>query len=292
MHEAASGTAPGTSAGRPTALCEAYIFDLDGTVYLGEQLLPGAARLLSALRRQGKRIAFVSNNPTHDVRDYVAKLEGMGVEAHDSEVVTTVHTMTAWLAANHPGARVFPIAEEPLVKSLVAAGIEISDDPSVIDIVVASYDRAFDYRKLQVAFDALRFYKRARLVSTNLDLYCPMPGGRGEPDAGAIVAAIEACSGVLCELNAGKPSPLMLEAALGALGVDASACMMVGDRLYTDIKMAKDAGMAAALVLTGDTTAEALAASPVESRPDYVVERLDWVMPERCWAGLGWSAQN
>ena len=98
--------------------------------------------------------------------------------------------------------------------------------------MVASYDRGFDYRKLQIAFDAIWYHRRARLVTTNPDRWCPFPGGRGEPDAGAIVAAIEACTGVACEVNAGKPDPLMLEAAMELLGLEATDCVMVGDRLH------------------------------------------------------------
>jgi 4-nitrophenyl phosphatase len=149
---------------------------------------------------------------------------------------------------------------------------------------VASYDRGFDYRKLQIAFDAIWFYRRARLVTTNPDRYCPFPGGRGEPDAGAIVAAVEACTGATCEVNVGKPDPLMLESAMDLLGLDAGDCVMVGDRLSTDIRMARAAGMASALVLTGDTTEVALAAAPEGDRPTWVLDRVDRLLPPSAWA--------
>jgi ribonucleotide monophosphatase NagD (HAD superfamily) len=200
-------------------------------------------------------------------------------------VLNTVVTMTRWLARNHPDATVFPIAEEPLCRALAGAGIRMSDRPEEIDIVVASYDRGFDYRKLQIAFDAIWFHRRARLVTTNPDRYCPFPGGRGQPDAGAIVAAIEACTGATCEVNVGKPDPLMLEAAMELLGLEAGDCVMVGDRLSTDIRMARDAGMASALVLTGDTTEAALAAAPERDRPTWVLERVDRLLPSSAWAG-------
>ena len=272
------------AAAGPDALFQGYIFDLDGTIYLGDELLPGAARLLSRLRELDRRVAFVSNNPTRDPEMYVAKLRRLGVQASVPEVLNTVVTMTRWLVRNHPDATVFPIAEEPLRRALAGAGIRTSDDPAEIDIVVASYDRGFDYRKLQIAFDAIWFHRRARLVTTNPDRYCPFPGGRGEPDAGAIVAAIEACTGATCEVNAGKPDPLMLEAATDLLGLEAGDCVMVGDRLYTDIRMARAAGMASALVLTGDTTAEALAAAPPGDRPTWVLERVDRLLPPSAWA--------
>jgi HAD superfamily hydrolase (TIGR01450 family) len=263
----------------PDALFQGYVFDLDGTVYLGDELLPGAGRLLARLRELDRRVAFVSNNPTRDPEMYVDKLRRLGVEASVPEVLNTVVTMTRWLSRHHPDATVFPIAEEPLCRALAAAGIRMSDRPEEIDIVVASYDRGFDYRKLQIAFDAIWFHRRARLVTTNPDRYCPFPGGRGEPDAGAIVAAIEACTGATCEVNAGKPDPLMLEAAMDLLGLEVGDCVLVGDRLSTDIRMARAAGMASALVLTGDTTPEALAAAPPTDRPTWVLDRVDRVLP-------------
>jgi ribonucleotide monophosphatase NagD (HAD superfamily) len=168
--------------------------------------LPGAKRLIEELRELGKKVAFLSNNPTKDPRMYADKLTRLGVPTPEGEVVNTVVTMTRWLLQNHPDATVFPISEEPLRRSLREAGIRMSDRSDEIDIVIASYDRAFDYRKLQIAFDAIWFHKRARLVTTNPDPYCPLPGGRGEPDAAAVVGAIEACTGARCEVNVGKPA--------------------------------------------------------------------------------------
>ena len=268
----------------PEAVFQGYVFDLDGTIYLGDELLPGAGRLLGRLRELERRVAFVSNNPTRDPEMYVDKLRRLGVQAAVGEVLNTVVTMTRWLVRNHPDATVFPIAEAPLCRALAEAGISMSDRPEEIDIVVASYDRGFDYRKLQVAFDAIWFHRRARLVTTNPDRYCPFPGGRGEPDAGAIVAAIEACTGATCEVNVGKPDPLMLEAAMDLLGLEAGDCVMVGDRLYTDIRMARAAGMASALVMTGDTTRETLDAAPPEDRPTWVLDRVDRLLPSSALA--------
>lgn len=271
--------------GAPEGLFEGYVFDLDGTIYLGDELLPGAKRLILKLRELGKRVIFLSNNPTKDPRMYAEKLGGLGLKTPDSEIVNTVVTMTEWLLQNHPEATVFPISEEPLKNSLEGAGIRMSEDPEEIDIVIASYDRGFEYRKLQIAFDAIWFHRRARLVTTNPDRYCPFPGGRGEPDAGAIVAAIEACTGATCEVNVGKPDPLMLEAAMDLLGLEAGDCVLVGDRLSTDIRMARAAGMASALVLTGDTSAGTLAAAPEADRPTWVLERVDRLLPASAWAG-------
>jgi ribonucleotide monophosphatase NagD (HAD superfamily) len=220
---------------------------------------------------------------------YAEKLGRLGLETPASEIINTVVTMTEWLLRNHPDATVFPISEEPLKSSLEEAGIRMSEDPEEIDIVIASYDRAFDYRKLQIAFDAIWFYGRAMLVTTNPDPYCPFPGGRGEPDAAAVVAAVEACTGTKCRTNAGKPDPIMLETALDLIGLGAKDCVLTGDRLYTDIRMAKDAGMPSAVVLTGETTAEDLADEPSESLPDYTLKRVDQLVPRHLWDEFGWE---
>ena len=273
----------------PGRLYEGYVFDLDGTIYLGDELLPGAKRLILKLRELGKRVIFLSNNPTKDPRMYAEKLGKLGLSTPASEIVNTVVTMTRWLLSNHPEATVFPISEEPLKNSLSEAGIRMSENPEEIDVVIASYDRGFDYRKLQIAFDAIWFYERAMLVTTNPDRFCPFPGGRGEPDAAAIVAAIEACTGKKCQVNTGKPDPIMLETMMDLIGLDAKDCVMSGDRLYTEIRMAKAAGMPSAVVLTGETTERDLAGESEENLPDYALERIDQLVPRDLWDEFGWE---
>lgn len=273
----------------PDRLYDGYIFDLDGTIYLGNELLPGAGRLIGELRELGKQVVFLSNNPTSDPLMYAEKLTKLGLPTPPSEIVNTVVTMTGWILQNHPDATVFPISEEPLKRSLVEAGIRTSERAEEIDIVIASFDREFDYRKLRIAFDAIWYHERARLVATNPDRYCPLPGGRGEPDAAAIIGAIEGCTGVECEVNVGKPDPIMLDTIMEILGLDASECVMVGDRLYTDIRMALDAGMPSAVVLTGETRTETLRAEPADNKPTYVLDRIDRLIPVRLWEKLGWS---
>ena len=272
----------------PERLYKGYVFDLDGTIYLGDELLPGARRLVLKLRELDRRVVFLSNNPTRDPGMYAEKLTELGVETAARDVVNPVVTMTRWLVRSHPDATVFPIAEEPLKNALREAGIKLSENPEEIDIVVASYDRSFDYRKLQIAFDAIWFHGRATLVTTNPDRYCPLPGGRGEPDAAAIVGAIEGCTGTKCEVNVGKPDPIMLETIMDLIGLDKGNCLMTGDRLYTDIRMALDAGMPSAVVLTGDAKAEDLQNSP-EDAPEYVLERIDHLIPADLRADFGWQ---
>ena len=270
----------------PDRLYAGYVFDLDGTIYLGSELLPGAARLVQALRDMGRKVVFVSNNPTRDPEEYAEKLSDLGVPTPPSEVINTVVTTTDWLAVNAPEATVFPVSEEPLKRALRRRGIRISEDPAEIDIVIASYDRRFEYRKLQIAFDAIR--AGARLVATNPDRFCPFPDGRGEPDAASITAAIEACTGASCELHFGKPGPVMLQAVADALGLAPADCLLTGDRLTTDIRAAHEASMASALVLTGETDRPALADISDDDRPDYVLDRIDRLVPEEDWKELGW----
>jgi len=122
----------------PDRQYDGYIFDLDGTIYLGGVLLPGARRLIAQLRALGRRVLFLSNNPTRDAREYADKLTDLGIAAAPSDVVNTVFTMTQWLRRHHPDATVFPISEEPLKRALRDAGIRMSEDPAEIDEVIAS----------------------------------------------------------------------------------------------------------------------------------------------------------
>jgi NagD protein len=248
---------------------DGYIFDLDGTLYLGDALLPQASETIATLRKRGAAVVFLSNNPTRTTAQYAAKLEQLGIPAVPADVINSSQVLVAWLKDNLPSATVFVVGEQPLKDDLVAAGFALATRPGTTDLVVASFDRTFDYPKLQFAFDAIR--AGARFVATNADRYCPVPGG-GEPDAAAVIAAIEACTATHVEVVVGKPSPLMARAALARIDLSPSRCLMVGDRLETDVLMGRDAGMATALALTGATTREALASSGIQ--PTYVIERL------------------
>jgi NagD protein len=263
-----------TGTPKPNRWFPGYVFDLDGTIYLGEALLPGAAEVLSTLRASGAAIAFVSNNPTRGREDVARKLKSLGIEAETDQVINSGHVLVRYLQARAPGATVFPIAESVLQAQLNSAGFPCSEDPDQIDYVIASFDRTLDYHKLQVAFDALR--AGARFVATNADAFCPVPSG-GQPDAGAIIAALEASSGRKVETVVGKPSPIMARAALEILGLEPDQCLLTGDRLKTDIAMAQSAGMASALILTGAATLDDLADSEV--RPDFVLECLAQLLP-------------
>jgi arabinose operon protein AraL len=258
---------------RARRLYQGYIFDLDGTTYLGDSLLPTVADTLAALAAAGSRIAFLSNNPTHTRAEYVARLNRFGLSVTAGDIIHSSLVMANFLQRRMPGARLYVVGEEPLKEELGAAGFTVVDSPHV-DAVIASFDRTFHYAKLQTAFDAIR--GGARFFATNGDRYCPVPGG-GQPDAAAMIAAIDACTAARVEAVVGKPSHYTVDAILDLLGLPAEDCIMTGDRLETDVLMGLNAGMDAALALTGATPESALATSAI--RPTYALRELAGLLP-------------
>jgi len=261
----------------PSHLYDAYIFDLDGTVTLGDALLSTAGETIQTLRDWGKRTIFLSNNPTHTRYAYAQKLTRLGLPTPPEDVINSSFVMVGFLQRIMPGARLFVVGEQPLMDDLRAGGFEHVEDAQCIDAVIASFDRTFVYRKLQIAFDAIR--AGARFFATNGDRYCPIPSTSpgtgpvgGEPDAAALIAAIEACTNTRVEAIVGKPSPYMAKAVLHLLQLPPEACLMTGDRLETDVQMGLQAGMGTALTLTGATPESALTNSPIQ--PTYVIRQL------------------
>jgi NagD protein len=261
---------------RPQRTYPGYVFDLDGTVYLGDAALPGAVETLARIRAAGDAVCFVTNNPLHSAEEYAARLEGVGVEASTDDVVTSVDSLLAYLQERHRGAAVLPVAEDRVCRALRDAGFELTEDPSYAEVVVAAFDRTFDYDKLTRAYQAVRLHG-AVLVGTNPDPFCPTPGG-GLPDCAAVVAAIEACTGVRAEAVVGKPSPVMVDVVAHRLGVPVGDLIMVGDRLDTDMQMAERAGMAGVLVLTGATRVDDLDGR--DDLPAYVIPDLTQLLPD------------
>jgi HAD superfamily hydrolase (TIGR01450 family) len=265
----------GAQLGPPPALFGGYAFDLDGTVYLGDSPLPGAAETIGRIRAAGRPVVFVTNNPLHSADDYAAKLCGFGVQVTSADVVTATDALVSYLSSAAPQTPLLVLGEGPLLDTLAAAGFALTGEPAAAGLVVVSFDRTFDYAKLLAAYRAVRLHG-ARLVATNPDPYCPTPDG-GLPDCAAMLAAVQACTGAVAEAVVGKPSRHMATAVLDRLGVAADEAVMVGDRLSTDMVMARDAGMAGALVLTGATGQAELAAAA--ELPDYVVHTLSELLP-------------
>lgn len=246
-----------------------YLLDLDGTVYIGDELLPTAGPAVQQLKRSGARVVYLSNNPTRTRAQYAQKLTRMGLPTAVNEVMNSSYVMVRYLKKNFSGRRLFVIGEKPIQDELEEAGFELIKEARHADVVVASFDRTFDYSKLKTGFDALN--RGARFVATNPDRYAPSPDG-GEPDCAAVIAALEACTGREVEMVVGKPNPLIARYALDLMDLPAKNCLMVGDRVETDVALGKNAGMDSALVLTGATTREQLKNSP--DQPDYVLEQL------------------
>lgn len=255
---------------RPRFPYRGFIFDLDGTVYLGERLLPGAKAVIPALRADGRRVCFLSNKPIQSREEYAAKLTRLGVPAEVDEVINSSYVLARYLAREAPGARCFVIGEPPLIAELARAGLRPVDGPQA-DYVVVAFDRTFDYRKLDVALQAVKRYG-ARLIGTNPDRTCPVEDGE-IPDAAGMIGAVEGVTGRKVEPIVGKPSPITLEVALQRLALTPAECAVVGDRLETDITMGKAAGLATILVLTGVTRP----GDPAIARwqPDHVIESLE-----------------
>ena len=259
---------------------DGFIFDLDGTVYLGEKALPGAVECITFLREQGKHILFVSNKPLQPRTAYAEKLTRLGIPSAPEDVITSGYVLGYYLSRHEPDLRLYVIGEPALHNELRGHGLHIAEEfldqdarevihPRDIDAVVVAFDRTLDYRKLNTAYQALML--GARFFATNADKTCPMPGG-GIPDAGATIAALEHLTGRTLELLAGKPSALIMEVALERLGLSAERCMMVGDRLETDMLMGQRAGMVTAVVLTGASTRDA--AESMDNPPDFILENI------------------
>ncbi len=259
---------------------DGFIFDLDGTVYLGDKALPGAVEGIAELRRRGKGVLFVSNKPLEPRESYAKKLTKLGIPANADDVVTSGFVLGYHLARTEPNLNLYVIGEPNLHDELRSHGLrvmaEFSDQdskevihPQGVDAVVVAFDRTLDYRKLNTAYQALR--NGARFFATNADKACPMPGG-AIPDAGGTIAALEHMTGRKLELLAGKPSTLITQVALQKLKLPADRVMMVGDRLETDIFMGQQAGMSTAVTLTGASKREDI--DKLSSPPDYIVENI------------------
>ncbi|MGB9672702.1 MAG: HAD-IIA family hydrolase [Anaerolineales bacterium] len=259
---------------------EGVIFDLDGTVYLGEYALPGAVDVISALRKKGIKTLFISNKPLYPRQVYAEKLTKLGIPTESEDVLTSAYVLGNYLSKNYPQMSYYVIGEEALRNELTQYGLKIVPelldqdaqevlDPKGIDAIIVAFDRTLNYRKLNTAYQALQ--KGALFFATNSDKVCPMPQG-AIPDAGATIAYLEHISGRKVELLAGKPSPIIMQVAVEKLKSTPQRCIMIGDRLETDIRMGNQAGMTTVLVLSGVTKKETLVQA--QDTPHFTVENL------------------
>ncbi|HEY7256608.1 MAG TPA: HAD-IIA family hydrolase [Solirubrobacterales bacterium] len=249
---------------------DGFLIDLDGVVWVGRELIPGAAEALRELGERGTAFVFVTNNPGRPGSVYADRLREAGVEVGADRIVTAGES-TAQLAAElaGPGASAFVIGADAFHQAVAAAGLELRDGEPArqADIVVVSGHRGFDYEELLTATLALR--TGAKLVATSRDPTLPMPDGPW-PGTGAVLAAVETASGARAEIG-GKPEHHLFDLARRRLGTGAGRVAMVGDRVASDIEGGRRAGLGTVLVLSGATAGEDEAAA---SGADHVIDDL------------------
>lgn len=242
---------------------EAVFLDLDGTIYLGDQLIDGALEFLDRLENMGVKRFFLSNNSSKSVHQYKEKLQKFGISAGDDEVLLSTHDLIYWLR-DRGVAKTYLVGTEGMRSMLEEVGIETkSGEP---EFVVLGYDTEITYEKLATASSFL--HEGVPMVASHPDMVCPSPEG-GLPDAGAYIALFEATTGKRPFHICGKPNKGMILHKIVELGLEPSNCAMVGDRLYTDMEMAQRAGVHGILVLSGEATREDLSVSGLE--PSLVI---------------------
>jgi 4-nitrophenyl phosphatase len=256
------------SATTPLEALRGFLVDLDGVVYTGTEVVPGAPKFFELLRQRDIPFLLITNNSSRRADQFAAKLATMGIAVRPAEVLTSAQATAELLAASaSPGSRAFVIGEDGLRSCLESVGFELVDDPKV-DYVVVGLDRGFNYEKLTIAIRAV--LNGAQFVGPNPDTSLPMEDGLC-PGAGAFQAAITAATGV-SPLIVGKPEPTMLNIGLRLLGCTPAEAAIIGDRLDTDIVGGHRAGLNTVLVLSGIATRAELETSPVQ--PDFVFQDL------------------
>ncbi len=242
---------------------ELFVLDMDGTVYLGDTPINGAVEFVETLRQKNKRFMFFTNNASKTKPFYKEKLFRLGFG--ECDIMTSGDVTVNYLKRHCPGKTVYLLGTKLLKDDMMASGINLVETEDA-DVAVSSFDTELTYAKLKTMCDAVR--KGALYLSTHPDFNCPLDGGRQIPDSGAIAAAITAATGVKPKYL-GKPYPETAEAIHDRTGIPAERTVSVGDRLYTDMALAKNSGMISALVLSGETKAEDVSTS---APPDYVFD--------------------
>ena len=253
---------------------ELYIFDMDGTIYLGYNVFPFAIRFINNLRAAGKRVLFFTNNASHTSDFYVQKLSKLGFSPTRDEIMTSGDVTIEFLRRHRDGKSVYLVGTDELVQSFKDAGINmLTGDEEKADIVVTSFDTSMTYKKMD---DACRLVRGgAEYLSTHPDFNCPTETGF-IPDSGAIAAFVTASTGKT-PTYFGKPYKETVEMISEATGVSVEKMCIFGDRLYTDIALGKKHGVTAVLVYSGETTPEDVEAATVAEKPDYAFPSLDEV---------------
>jgi NagD protein len=240
------------------------LIDMDGVIYKGSQLIPGADRFIQALKDEKIPFLFLTNNSQRTRRDVATKLQRLGIAVDERHVFTCAIATARFLAKQKPSATAYVIGEGGLLNALHSSGFSVVDHSP--DFVVVGEGRALTLESLEKAVSMV--LDGARLIATNLDPNCPTKDGT-RPGCGAAVAYIETATGMKA-FSVGKPSPVMMRAARKELGLSTSGTVMIGDTMETDILGGVQMGYRTVLVLSGSTSREDL--SRYAYRPDVVVE--------------------
>ncbi len=249
-----------------------YIFDMDGTIYLGNRVFPFAIRFIKNLRKHGKRVLFFTNNASHSPKFYLEKLTRLGFEPTADEIMTSGDVTAEFLLRHRAEKTVYLVGTDDLVNNFRERGINLIDGSSEhADIVITSFDTTLTYEKLDNACRLLR--NGAEYLSTHPDLNCPTETGF-IPDSGAIAAFCTASTGKV-PTYFGKPYRETVEMICEATDCSKEEMCIFGDRLYTDIAIGRRHGVTAVLVLSGETQIPDVEAAADADRPDLMFDSLD-----------------
>ncbi len=244
-----------------------YLFDMDGTLYLGNRLYSFTKDLLQKIRESGRKYVFVTNNSSKSVTDYIRKLENMGIMAQYEDFVTSSQATAYYLSKHHRGDRLFVCGTQSLKTELSQAGFVITENPDEIDCIVMGFDTELTFQKLEI-ISRLLCTRDIPYIATNGDYVCPTEFG-SVPDCGSVCDMLYNATGKR-PLVIGKPATLIPQLAMEKTGYTKEETAVIGDRLYTDIKCGLNAGILSVLVLSGETNRQMLAESDV--KPDFVLD--------------------
>ena len=251
-----------------------YVFDMDGTIYLGKIVFDFAIRFIEHLRASGRRVLFFTNNASHSTEFYVEKLSRLGFSPRPEEIMSSADVTVAYLNTYHKEQSVYLVGTTQLAEQFRAGGIRLATGKEEsVDVVVSSFDTELTYEKLD---DGCRLIRGgATYLCTHPDFNCPTDTGF-MPDSGAIAALITASTGVTPRYL-GKPYPEVVEMIERVTGISREDTCIFGDRLYTDIALGSRNGVTSVLVLTGEGTLDDVAEMPVSDRPAFIFPSLDEV---------------
>ena len=241
--------------------------DMDGTIYMGMSLFPYTKPFLAGLKEMGIGYSFLTNNPSKSIADYLHKLDVLGIRATRDEMYTTALATIDYIREHYPAAkRLFLLGTPSMISEFEAAGFESAADSAddVPDVVVAAFDMTLQYDRLCRA--AWWVSQGVPYIATNPDRVCPTDQPTVLVDCGSICKCLEHATGRTPDIVLGKPDPNMLTGIKERFGLRADEIAMVGDRIYTDVAMARNAGALGVLVLSGETTEEV--ASAADPQPD------------------------